>query len=147
VEPAYDLTTLDGAERFLREVSERANYHPPGYQWLNAGRIAAITDMTRWPGPDRPRPTGDEALACLTLLADLRDWLAETEPRLIDAARAAGVTWEALAGVLRVGDRRAAERRADRLTRAGQPAATGDTQPSPARKPPPHTLQVTGPAS
>jgi hypothetical protein len=41
--------------------------------------------MARW---SRARqPDGDEALAALTLVADLRDWLAEIEPRLIDAAR------------------------------------------------------------
>ncbi len=56
--------------------------------------------------------------ACLTLVADLRDWLDEVEPRLIGAARTAGVTWQQLAGVLRVGDRRAAQRRASRVSAA-----------------------------
>ncbi|MEU8360451.1 hypothetical protein AB0C27_31030 [Nonomuraea sp. NPDC048882] len=60
---------------------------------------------------DGPRPSGDEALAALTLLAELRDWLTEVEPDLIDATRQAGVTWEELAPVLRVADRRAAQRR------------------------------------
>jgi hypothetical protein len=45
---------------------------------------------------------------------DLRDWLAEAEPALIEAAREAGVTWEQLAPVLRVGDRRTAQRRHSR---------------------------------
>ncbi len=76
--------------------------------------------MTRW--PQSAQPTADEALTALTLLASLRDWLARIEPRLIDAARAQGVTWEALAGVLRVGDRRADQRRASRLARASWPA-------------------------
>ncbi|MEV1005225.1 hypothetical protein [Nonomuraea sp. NPDC050202] len=48
-------------------------------------------------------------------MANLRDWLADVEPDLIAAARDAGVTWEALAPVLRVGDRRAAQRRHARL--------------------------------
>jgi hypothetical protein len=39
---------------------------------------------------------------------------------LIDAARAQGTTWETLAGVLRVGDRRAAQRRAARLAHAAR---------------------------
>ncbi|MEU8364937.1 hypothetical protein AB0C27_53880 [Nonomuraea sp. NPDC048882] len=48
---------------------------------------------------DSPRPSGDEALAALTLLASLRDWLADVEPALIAAARDAGVTWDVLARV------------------------------------------------
>ncbi|MFI9552900.1 hypothetical protein [Nonomuraea endophytica] len=57
------------------------------------------------------RPSGDEALAALTLLAVLRDWPAEAEPDLIEAARAAGVTWEQLAPMLRVGARPSATTR------------------------------------
>jgi hypothetical protein len=48
----------------------------------------------------------------------LRDWLADVEPELIEGARAAGVTWDQLATVLGASDRRAAHRRAARLTEA-----------------------------
>ncbi|WP_329431107.1 hypothetical protein OG339_48955 (plasmid) [Streptosporangium sp. NBC_01495] len=51
------------------------------------------------------------------MLATLRDWLADAEPDLIDVARRAGVTWEELAPVLRIADRRAAQRRRARRAR------------------------------
>ncbi len=114
--PAYDVTDPDTAYRYLKEESAHARSYPPGLEPHMAGRLAVIAGMTRW--PRSTQPAGDEALAALTLVAGLRDWLAEVEPRLIDAARAQGVTWEQLAGVLRVGDRRAAQRRAARLAAA-----------------------------
>jgi hypothetical protein len=116
VRPAYDLTGPDAAYRYLEEESTHARTYPPGLEPHMAGRLAVIADMTRW--PRAPQPDGDEALAALTLVAALRDWLDEAEPRLIDAARAQRVTWEQLAGVLRVGDRRAAQRRATRIADA-----------------------------
>ena len=114
--PAYDLADPDGAYRYLEEVSAHARTYPPGREPHAAARLAVIADMTRW--PQAAQPDIDEALAALTLLGSLRDWLAEAEPRLIEAARAQGATWQSLAGVLRVGDRRAAQRRASRLARA-----------------------------
>jgi hypothetical protein len=116
VRPAYDLTDLDDAYRFLEEDAN-VRWVPPGREPHAFGRLAVIVSWLRWPGGDK-KPTGDEALAALTILASLRDWLAEAEPMLIDAARAGGVTWQQLAGVLRVGDRRAAQRRAARLATA-----------------------------
>ncbi|MEV6040548.1 hypothetical protein AB0L65_56235 [Nonomuraea sp. NPDC052116] len=44
--------------------------------------------------PAATGPPGDEGLAALTLLADLRDWPADVEPDLIAAARDGRVTWE-----------------------------------------------------
>lgn len=114
--PAYDLADPDDARRFL-EDDPRARQVAPGLEPRMLEHLAVIASWTRWPREDRT-PSGDESLAALTLLAALRDWLAETEPGLITAARAAGVTWDELAGVLRVGDHRAAHRRAARLARA-----------------------------
>jgi hypothetical protein len=71
--------------------------------------------------PDAEVPTGQEALAALSVLRGLRGWLDEIEPRLIGAARAGGVTWDALAPALGVGDRRAAHRRAARLAETRRP--------------------------
>jgi hypothetical protein len=116
MDPAYDLTTVESAERYLRDHSFCVRQHPAGHQHVYAGWVTSIAELTRWPG-DRV-PAGDEALAALTLVADLRDWLTEAEPRLIAAARAQGVTWQQLAGVLRVGGRGAAQRRAARLARS-----------------------------
>lgn len=66
---------------------------------------------------------GDRLLAALTGLHELRAALAAWEPELITAARAAGVSWAALAPALGVTSRQAAERRYLRL----QPSATGET--------------------
>jgi hypothetical protein len=115
----HDVTTVDGALCFLEKDSPRARYHPPGHQHVAISRLSAIADLAspfRFTGS--ATPTGDEALASLTLLADLREWLTEIEPQLIEAARAKAVTWEELAAVMRVGDRRAAHRRYMRLTQA-----------------------------
>jgi hypothetical protein len=119
--PAYDLTDADDAYRYLEGESGHARRAAPGLEPHQAARLAVIADMTRWPQSEQP--TADEALAALATVASLRDWLALIEPRLISAARTEGVTWEFLAGVLRVGDRRAAQRRAARLARAAIPAA------------------------
>jgi hypothetical protein len=128
--PAYDLADPDDAWRFLDEESAHARSQPPGLEPHQAARLAVIADMTRWPWS--AQPDADEALAALTLLASLRDWLAQAEPRLINAARAQGATWETLARVLRVGDRRAAQRRAVRLART----ATLTRLPADSRPPP-----------
>jgi hypothetical protein len=56
-------------------------------------------------------PNPDELLDALVLLRWAQSELAELEPRLIAAARAAGVSWQALAPALGVASRQAAERR------------------------------------
>ncbi|MGP3920543.1 hypothetical protein [Nonomuraea sp. 10N515B] len=117
--PAYDLTDPDDARRFLREESPNTRFVPPGYAVHDAGDITNVHTMTSpYRSEYSPRPSGDEALAALTLLHDLRNWLGDVEPDLIQAARDADVTWDALAPVLRVGDRRAAQRRHARLVQA-----------------------------
>jgi hypothetical protein len=59
--------------------------------------------------------SADEALEALNCLRGLRDRLNEWEPQLIEAARAAGVSWAQLAPALGVTSRQAAERRYLRL--------------------------------
>ncbi|WP_211239431.1 HSP18 transcriptional regulator [Actinokineospora inagensis] len=57
----------------------------------------------------------DDLLAALSLLRHIRDEIVDWEPRLITAARAAGVSWARLAPALGVASRQAAERRYLRL--------------------------------
>ncbi|MEV6898733.1 HSP18 transcriptional regulator [Amycolatopsis sp. NPDC051372] len=65
---------------------------------------------------------GEGLLASLSALHALRATLDKWEPELITAARAAGVSWTALAPALGVTSRQAAERRYLRL----QPSTTGE---------------------
>lgn len=85
----------------------------------------------------RADATPAELLTALAELHRLRDLLTAFEPELIGAARDHGVSWAALAEVLGVASRQAAERRYLRLRPAepaqpsaspatGQPASTGD---------------------
>ena len=77
---------------------------------------------------------GQEALDALTALHDLREQLSSWEPELIEAARAAGVSWARLAPALGVTSRQAAERRylrlrpgrSERLNREERVQATRD---------------------
>lgn len=62
-------------------------------------------------------------LEALALLRELREQIAEWEPELITAARAAGASWVQLAPALGVTSRQAAERRYLRL----RPTDTGET--------------------
>jgi hypothetical protein len=75
-----------------------------------------------------------ELLEALVRLRALREQLTDWEPRLIDAARAAGISWTQLAPALGVASRQAAERRYLRLnpTTAG-PAMTGEQRVQAAR--------------
>jgi hypothetical protein len=118
VRPAYDLADAHDAHRYLSEDCSLAR--PSGSEHLWAGEVASVYDKVHWErrNEDRQGPAADQALAALALLAGLRDWLADVEPELIEGARLAGVTWDQLAPVLGVGDRRAAHRRAARLTGA-----------------------------
>src|ERR1700759_2917725 len=54
---------------------------------------------------------GGPFIAALTALRELRGVLAGWEPELVEAARAAGVSWALLAPALGVTSRQAAERR------------------------------------
>jgi hypothetical protein len=127
----YDPSDFYDAHKILTEVSERRFTHPSGYLPNAVARAIAVYDMT--PGrfshewPDAQRPTAQEALASLTVLRQMGEWAETAEAALIDAARAAGATWEQVAPCLGVADRRAAQtrgararrRRAQRPERAG----------------------------
>jgi hypothetical protein len=85
---------------------------PAGWGHHDAAAVARV--LTLCPAPGAPRsttPTAEEALAALALLQSVREWAEAAEPRLVDAARSAGVTWERLAPAVGVGDRRAAQMR------------------------------------
>ncbi|MFI7709083.1 hypothetical protein [Nonomuraea sp. NPDC049480] len=102
---------------------------PSGFAVHHARAVTNVYDLTRpYRSPNAYRPSGDEALAALTLLADLRDWLTDVEPALIQAARDAGVTWDQLAPILRVGARRAARGRYARLLRLAAERAARDAE-------------------
>lgn len=66
--------------------------------------------------------TGEDLLAALTVLRQLREEIAGWEPQLITAARRQGVSWASLAPALGVTSRQAAERRYLRL----RPSVTGE---------------------
>ncbi|MEJ1105906.1 MULTISPECIES: hypothetical protein [unclassified Kribbella] len=69
----------------------------------------------------------DEVLEALVLLRELRTRLSDWEPRLIEAARSAGISWIQLAPALGVTSRQAAERRYLRLNpHASQPELNGE---------------------
>ena len=72
--------------------------------------IVAVADQAEQPGDGGPAGPA-ELLDALVLLRWAQSELAGLEPRLIAAARAAGVSWQALAPALGVTSRQAAERR------------------------------------
>ncbi|MEJ3746429.1 hypothetical protein WEI85_24460 [Actinomycetes bacterium KLBMP 9797] len=74
-------------------------------------------------------PGGDPVLQALVVLRELRALLDEWEPQLIEAARAADISWTDLAPALGVTSRQAAERRYLRLRRTDtDPAGTTQDQ-------------------
>jgi hypothetical protein len=76
----------------------------------------------------------EDLLEALVRLRALRERLTDWEPRLIDAARAAGISWTQLAPALGVASRQAAERRYLRLNpNATGPAMTGEQRVQAAR--------------
>jgi hypothetical protein len=86
--------------------------------------LAVLGDVRATPtstDPDAEQTT--VLLEALTLLRELREQIAEWEPELITAARAAGASWVQLAPALGVTSRQAAERRYLRL----RPTDTGET--------------------
>ena len=68
----------------------------------------------------------ESLLAALTALRELRDRMADWEPELITAARAAGTSWADLAPALGVTSRQAAERRYLRLQPTGGNETTAE---------------------
>jgi len=96
-----------------------------------AAALAAVTGVLRGLG-DGQDPM--ELLDALVRLRNLRDQLTEWEPRLIDAARAQGVSWTQLAPALGVASRQAAERRYLRLNpNAADPTMNGEQRVQAAR--------------
>jgi hypothetical protein len=104
--------------------------HPPEERDLAtvAASIAATVHAVHQPAADRPPVSGVELLDALVLLRWAQAELAGLEPVLIAAARAAGVSWQALAPALGVASRQAAERRYLRSVSAptDNPGATRD---------------------
>ena len=93
-----------------------------------AAVVAAVAHAVRQPAADSPPVNGADLLDALVLLRWAQTELAGLEPILIAAARAAGVSWQALAPALGVASRQAAERRYLRGASAptDQPGATRD---------------------
>ena len=97
---------------------------------------AAAVALTATAAKVGPHPPGGtpvspaELLDALVLLRQAQSHLADLEPVLIAAARAAGVSWQALAPALGVASRQAAERRYLRSAAAPteQPGATRDAR-------------------
>jgi hypothetical protein len=87
--------------------------------------VAAVRAVAATPGADADP---QRILDALTVLRWAQAQLAALEPELITAARAAGVSWQALAPALGVASRQAAERRYLRLVPAAadRPGSTRD---------------------
>ena len=93
-----------------------------------AAAIVASAHAVQRPPADGSPVTGADLLDALVLLRWAQSELASLEPVLIAAARAAGVSWQALAPALGVASRQAAERRYLRSAAAptDRPGATRD---------------------
>jgi hypothetical protein len=93
-----------------------------------AAAVAATAHAVQQPTGDSQPATGADLLDALVLLRWAQTELAALEPVLIAAARAAGVSWQALAPALGVASRQAAERRYLRSAAAptSRPGATRD---------------------
>jgi hypothetical protein len=92
--------------------------------------IAATAHAVQQPTTDSAAVKPAELLDALVLLRWAQTELAGIEPTLIAAARAAGLSWQALAPALGVASRQAAERRYLRSAAAAtdQPGDTRDTR-------------------
>jgi len=93
-----------------------------------AAVIAATAHAVQQHTADSPAVKGADLLDALVLLRWAQTELADLEPVLIAAARAAGISWQALAPALGVASRQAAERRYLRsaATPTDQPGDTRD---------------------
>jgi hypothetical protein len=105
---------------------------PPGSRDLAVviAAIAATAHAVQQPVTDSAAMKPAELLDALVLLRWAQTELAGIEPTLIAAARAAGLSWQALAPALGVASRQAAERRYLRSAAAAtdQPGDTRDTR-------------------
>lgn len=91
--------------------------------------IAATAKMVKRSTADSPPVSAAELLDALVLLRWAQTELAGIEPTLIAAARATGISWQALAPTLGVASRQAAERRYLRsASAADRPGATRDAR-------------------
>jgi hypothetical protein len=92
--------------------------------------IAATADAVQQPATGSAAVTPAALLDALVLLRWAQSELAALEPTLIAAARAAGISWQALAPALGVASRQAAERRYLRSAAAAtdQPSDTRDAR-------------------
>jgi hypothetical protein len=91
--------------------------------------IAATAHAAGRPTTDHAPVSAAELLNALVLLRWAQTELASLEPTLIAAARATGISWQALAPALGVASRQAAERRYLRgASGTGQPGATRDAR-------------------
>ena len=95
-----------------------------------AATLASVAAKIGQSAPGGPVADPDELLDALVLLRRVQSEVAGIEPILIAAARAAGVSWQALAPALGVASRQAAERRYLRSASAptDQPDATRDAR-------------------
>jgi hypothetical protein len=95
-----------------------------------AAVLAATAAAVRQSAPGDCAVSPAEILDALVLLRRAQSELAAIEPALIAAARAAGVSWQALAPALGVASRQAAERRYLRSTAdpTDEPGATRDAR-------------------
>jgi hypothetical protein len=109
---------------------------PPAAEGDPSDLVAVTAALTATLAEVGPGTAGSSAasparlLEALVLLRRAQNELAGIEPLLIAAARAAGVSWQALAPALGVASRQAAERRYLRSTSAptDQPDATRDAR-------------------
>ena len=105
---------------------------PPGIRDLAVvtATIAATAHAVEQPASDSTTLKPAEILDALVLLRWAQSELAGLEPILIAAARAAGLSWQALAPALGVASRQAAERRYLRSTAVAtdQPGDTRDAR-------------------
>src|SRR5689334_17899888 len=89
----------------------------------SAAMLASVLDVVNDLGEREPA----EVLAALVQVRELREQLARWEPQLIDAARAAGISWAQLAPALGGDSRQAAERRYLRISpNAADPQLNGE---------------------
>ncbi|WP_433166964.1 hypothetical protein [Kribbella sp. CA-247076] len=98
------------------------------------GKLPSAPNVPGAEDASRDGSGADDVLEALVVLRELRERLGDWEPRLIEAARAAGISWIQLAPALGVTSRQAAERRYLRLNpRASQPELNGEQRVQAAR--------------